>query len=108
MTRSSTFISTLAIVIPLFLSAGAPAAVPSRNGSPRVQNNRPLPAGSPIAKGVRVLERFDYRGVTLDDGALRRQFDEVRDFYLCIPNDDLLHGYRVRAGRPAPGVELGG
>jgi hypothetical protein len=54
------------------------------------------------------LEPFDYRGVTLDAGPLRRQFDQVREFYRRIPNDDLLKGVRARAGRPAPGVELGG
>jgi uncharacterized protein len=63
---------------------------------------------SGLAKGKRILEPFDYHGVTLDDGRLRMQLDEVRDYYLRIPNDDLLHGYRLRAGRPAPGVELGG
>jgi DUF1680 family protein len=55
-----------------------------------------------------VLEPFDYKGVTLDAGMLKRQFDETRDFYLRIPNDDLLKGYRQRAGLPAPGVEMGG
>ncbi|MHB1461345.1 MAG: beta-L-arabinofuranosidase domain-containing protein [Armatimonadota bacterium] len=55
-----------------------------------------------------MLERFDYKGVTLHDGNFKRQFDEVRDFYLRLPCDDLLRGYRIRAGRPAPGVELGG
>jgi DUF1680 family protein len=55
-----------------------------------------------------MLRNFDYRGVTLDDGSLRRQFDEVRDFYLRIPNDDLLKGFRARAHRPAPGADLGG
>src|SRR5208282_4759641 len=34
--------------------------------------------------------------------------DEVRAFYLAIPDDDLLKGFRARAGLPAPGKELGG
>lgn len=51
---------------------------------------------------------FDYHGVTLNAGNLKRQFDEVRDFYLRLPNDDLLRGYRLRAGLPAPGADLGG
>lgn len=55
-----------------------------------------------------VVSTFDYRGVTLDGGALRRQFDEVRDYYIRIPNDDLLKGFRERAGVAAPGVDLGG
>jgi len=59
-------------------------------------------------EGHTVLQRFDYRGITLDDGSLRRQFDEVRDYYLRIPNDDLLKGFRARANRPAPGADLGG
>lgn len=54
------------------------------------------------------LQPFDYRGVRLDDGRLRLQFDQVREACLRIPNDDLLRGFRLRAGRPAPGVELGG
>jgi uncharacterized protein len=57
---------------------------------------------------VRIVEPFDYHGVTLEDGEQRRQFDEVRSFYLRIPNDDLLKGFRLRAGLPAPGVDLGG
>jgi DUF1680 family protein len=60
------------------------------------------------AKGVRKLDVFDYRGVTLDGGRLRLQLDEVRDDYLRIPNDDLLKGFRQRAKMPAPGKDLGG
>ncbi len=62
----------------------------------------PQPLGAPIIKS------FDYSGVTLEQGPLRRQSDEVRDFYLRIPNDDLLKGFRSRAGLPAPGNDLGG
>ena len=71
----------------------------------------PLPRASraPGApRGERLVEPFDYHGVTLLDGPLRRQVDEIRDFYLRIPNDDLLRPYRARAGRPAPGQDLGG
>ena len=58
--------------------------------------------------GKRVVEPFDYRGVTLGPGPLKAQVDEVRQFYLAIPDDDLLKGFRARAGRPAPGNDLGG
>lgn len=61
-----------------------------------------------LAKGKRVIMPFDFHGVELTGGRLRMQFDEVRDYYLKIPLDDLLHGYRLRAGLPAPGKELGG
>ena len=59
-------------------------------------------------KGERRLENFNYRGVTLDGGRMRMQLDEVQDEYLRIPNDDLLKGFRRRAGLPAPGKDLGG
>jgi DUF1680 family protein len=54
------------------------------------------------------LRPFDYRGVRIDSGPFRQQLDEVKNFYLRIPNDDLLKGFRTRAGLPAPGVDLGG
>ena len=63
-------------------------------------------AGPVVEKGKSVVQRFDYRGVSLHDSRLKMQFDEVRDFYLRLPNDDIVRGYRVRAGRPAPGAEL--
>src|SRR5262249_7155673 len=75
------------------------AALPAEGGQARPP---PVPAGR------RILEPFDYRGVTLHAGPLRGQVDEVRAFYLAIPDDDLLKGFRTRAGRPAPGKGLGG
>ena len=65
-------------------------------------------AEPPHAKGRRQIEAFDYRGVTLDGGHARFMLDEVKDYYLRIPNDDLLKGFRQRAGHPAPGRDLGG
>ena len=56
----------------------------------------------------RVLLPFDYKGVRVTDGILKRQMDDAKEFYLRIPNDDLLIGFRRRAGLPAPGHELGG
>jgi uncharacterized protein len=69
-----------------------------------------LAAGeTPVAtKGQTRLDNFDYRGVTLDGGRMRTQLDTVREYYLSIPNDDLLKGFRQRAGLPAPGKDLGG
>src|ERR1035438_2088640 len=58
--------------------------------------------------GARLIEPFDYRGVVLNDGPLLRQVLEVRDCYLDVPNDDYLKGFRKRAGKPAPGHDLGG
>ncbi|HEY6448672.1 MAG TPA: beta-L-arabinofuranosidase domain-containing protein [Acidobacteriaceae bacterium] len=54
------------------------------------------------------LEPFDYQGVRLLDGMLKAQYDRTRDYYLKIPNDDILKGFRARAGLPAPGQAMGG
>lgn len=56
----------------------------------------------------RVLLPFDYNGVRVTGGILKTQLDDAKEFYLRIPNDDLLIGFRKRAGLPAPGRELGG
>jgi uncharacterized protein len=66
------------------------------------------PAAEVKPLGVRVIEPFDYHGVSLNDGPLLRQMLEVRDDYLRVPNDDYLKGFRQRAGKPAPGADLGG
>ena len=57
---------------------------------------------------VRIIRPFDFHGVALDSGQLKQQVDEVKAFYLAIPDDDLLKGFRKRAGKAAPGKELGG
>jgi len=66
------------------------------------------PAQQPEAAKHRLITPFDYRGVTINDGPLLRQMLEVRNDYLRVPNDDYLKGFRQRAGRPAPGNDLGG
>ncbi len=58
-------------------------------------------------KGEVVLKPFDLQGVTLG-GTLRRQVEEVSEYYLRLVNDDLLMPYRLRAGLPAPGAGMGG
>jgi uncharacterized protein len=68
----------------------------------------PRAAEPVLPGGARVIEPFDYRGVSLNDGPLLRQVLEVREGYLRVPNDDYLKGFRQRAGRPAPGADLGG
>jgi DUF1680 family protein len=71
-------------------------------------------AASPMANGEEQpgallrLTPFDYHGVRLLDGMLKRQYEATRDFYFNLPNDDMLLGFRKRAGLPAPGTELGG
>jgi DUF1680 family protein len=70
--------------------------------------NHGLTASSPQPLGKRLLLPFDYQGVTLEPGPLKEQMEEVKRFYLSIPDDDLLKGFRARAGRSAPGKDLGG
>jgi uncharacterized protein len=69
------------------------------------------PAGriSATSTAVRLaIEPFNYHGVSPGDGLLRQQLSAAREDYLRVPNDDLLKGFRKRAGMPAPGVDLGG
>jgi len=54
------------------------------------------------------LEAFDYEGVRLLGGMLKRQVDQTRDYFYAMPDDDILIGFRRRAGMPAPGTEYGG
>lgn len=51
---------------------------------------------------------FDYAGVQLDPSRWQRQMAAARAFYLSLPDDDILHGFRKAAGLPAPGKPLGG
>ena len=94
----------------LFSKADSQRVVSSINGygwdQPLWQKALPTPLPQP--KGQVVISPFHYRSVTLDDGSFKRQFDDVRSYYLRIPNDDLLKGFRKRAGLPDPGVDLGG
>lgn len=48
------------------------------------------------ALGSRLIEPFNYHGVTLNDSLLRQTL-EVRDDYLRVPNDDYLKGFRRAA-----------
>jgi len=63
--------------------------------------------GAPVL-GQRALKSLDGRSVTLERGRLQTQVETTREYYLRIPNDDLLKGFRARAGKPAYGSDLGG
>jgi uncharacterized protein len=64
---------------------------------------------SPATSSPRTfLEPFDYEGVTLAEGPLAAQISAMRAYYLAIPNDDILKGFRARAGQRARGEDLGG
>jgi DUF1680 family protein len=55
---------------------------------------------------VRKLEVFDYSGVRLLEGRFKLQYEGARDLFFNIPNDNLLLGFRQRAGLPSPGMPL--
>ena len=71
-----------------------------------------LVAGSltaaPSSSSRNLIETFDYQGVRLRDSRWRRQIYAAREFYLGLPDDDILKGFRAAAGLPAPGKPLGG
>lgn len=55
-----------------------------------------------------IMRKMDYQGVTLTGGRAKHQFDEALDYFLNLPDDDILYGFRKRAGLSHPGKELGG
>ena len=56
-----------------------------------------------------IVEPFNYDGVRLLDGMLKKQYSMGRDYYLGIPDDNILKGFPRRAGDVrAPGKDLGG
>ncbi len=60
------------------------------------------------APGVNKIEPFDYVGVSLKDSRWQKQFQAAHAFWLNLPEDDILHGFRMAAGLPAPGRPMGG
>ncbi len=54
------------------------------------------------------LSQFRHGEVQLLDGPLRAQFDYQHDLYMTLDADALLKPFRVRAGLPAPGADMGG
>jgi len=76
---------------PYMLRAAAPqTATPSSASEPRV-----------------FLEPFNYEGVRLLDGMLKKQYVATRDYFYNLPDDDILKGFRKRVGMPAPGNDMG-
>jgi DUF1680 family protein len=77
------------------------------SGLPGPPTDHGVAAAAPASVKL-AIESFGYRGVSLDQGPLRLQCDSAREYYLRIPSDDLLKGFRLRRGLPAPGADLGG
>jgi len=59
-------------------------------------------------RGQALIEPFDYDGVRLLPGRMLDQVEHARGVYGQIPDDDILKGFRRRAGLPAPGRDMRG
>lgn len=69
-----------------------------------VQKAAPAKTHRPIG----ILQPFRYQDVKLTGGPMEAQAAGARAFYLALSEDNLLNGFRKRAGLPAPGKPMGG
>jgi DUF1680 family protein len=60
------------------------------------------------ARHTPAMSEFDRKDVQLLDSPLRDQFQHQRDVYMSLDTDALMKPFRVRAGLPAPGADMGG
>lgn len=69
-----------------------------------------LPFGPPdlAAPSSDVLQEFAHSDVQLSPGLARRQFEQTQSVLMVLNEDSLLKPWRLRAGKPAPGPDLGG
>jgi hypothetical protein len=61
-----------------------------------------------MAQANTMLDPFNYDGVRLLPGRFEAQTARARDVYFSVPDDDILKGFRQRAGLPAPGAGMRG
>ncbi len=54
------------------------------------------------------LETFSYAAVQIQEGPMKRQFDDHHSLFLHLDDDRLLKVFRQKAGLPAPGEDMGG
>src|SRR5450631_2272050 len=55
-----------------------------------------------------LLKEFGYGDVSLAPGLAQTQFEQTQSVLLSLNEDSLLKPWRLRAGLPAPGPDLGG
>lgn len=63
---------------------------------------------TPTLPTTEKLQPFGYADVQLTGGPLGAQAAAARDFFLNLSEDNLLNGFLLRAGLPAPGQPMGG
>ena len=67
-----------------------------------------LPRAQGAPAPPRTLVPFGYSDVRLTGGPLKAQLERIHAAYLGLDEDRLLKVYRLRAGLPAPGEDMGG
>ena len=81
-------------------SAGIAAAALTIRGLSKADQEGGLPDAP--------LQEFGYGDVTLAPGSAQTQFEQTQSILLALNEDSILKPWRLRAGLPAPGPELGG
>jgi uncharacterized protein len=67
------------------------------------------PRTPPATAGAETkIRSFDCKGVKLLEGTMKDRYQATRDYYFNVPTDDILKGFRRRAGLAAPGMDMGG
>jgi hypothetical protein len=61
-----------------------------------------------FANTRKILDEFEYGEVDLAPGRAQTQFEQAQSLLLEINEDALLKPWRLRAGLPAPGPDMGG
>ena len=85
-----------ATAAPLAIQALRPSVSRSRRCRPPRRGRRPSSRPSTT------------RASSLLPGPMKAQYDTMRAYYYAIPDDDILKGFRMRAGQRARGKDLGG
>jgi hypothetical protein len=94
--------------------APAPAPKPAPTGADinRFFVDEPAPFAAPLAfvrnQIAPRLQLFPLRDVTIEDGPLAQARDWNRAYLLRLPNDRLLHNFRINAGLASTAKPLGG
>ncbi|MEO6815761.1 MAG: beta-L-arabinofuranosidase domain-containing protein [Edaphobacter sp.] len=63
---------------------------------------------TPKAPLAGLLDTFTYSDVTFEPGIHDAQLHETHNVLMGLSDDEMLKPFRVRAGQPAPGADLGG